>query len=128
MFRCLAVLFVATILTLGVSSSANAAEADAKWTKCNVGKYKAHQIDKIVVVVGYGHHPTGGFKVKFRLLPIDIDPPQYELLHQKPGGFTIQVITPFTALAHFKATRPIKSIIVHDANGKHKVVVEQAKK
>ena len=128
MSRWIGSLVVALAVVICLSPTVNAQKAGGKWTKCKTGKYQAHQIGKLVVVVGYGHHNSGGYKVKFRLLPIDIDPPEYELLHQKPGGFAIQAITPFATLTHFKAARRLKTIIVHDANGRHKVAVKQAGK
>ena len=54
-------------------------------------------------------------------MPNKIYPPQFEFLEQKPSGFTLQVITPFAEITHFKAYGIVKSVVIHDGNGKHTV-------
>lgn len=97
------------------------------WTRCKEAKYSAHQIDRFVVVVGFGIHRTGGYKTKFRQLPQKIFPPQFEFLHQKPTGIVTQVLTPFSELTYFRAAGKVKSVVIFDGNGRHTVPVRQTK-
>ncbi len=89
------------------------------------GKYYAQQVPGAVIVFGAGAHPTSGYQVFFEELPIDVFPPQFRLMHIKPGGPAAQAITPFAVYTRFKATEKVEQVIVHDANGCHKVPVEQ---
>lgn len=94
---------------------------------CKNAKYSAKQADGKVTIVAKGENPTSGYKVAFEQLPIDIFPPQHRLVCVKPGGIVLQVITPFEVTTSFKSKAAIKQIIVHDANGQHKVPVQQPK-
>ena len=118
---------VAALVVLAGSFAAAEEKDKGKWDRCGEAKYHAIQADGMVIIVAYGKHRTGGYQVKLRRLPIEPFPPQFELLHKKPEGAAIQVITPFVVVSHFRATRDIKSFVVHDAKGKHKVAVTQIK-
>lgn len=98
---------------------------EAEWTRCDHARYKAYQFDESVVLVAFGTHPTAGFQAKFRQLPIEIYPPQFEFVEQKPDGIVAQVITPFAEVAHFQASDKIKSVVVQDAKGKQTIDVVQ---
>lgn len=98
--------------------------AAEKWTRCKHNpKYKAKQIGATVIIVAFGAHPTSGYKTQLRQLPIEPFPPQFELVEQKPTGIVLQVITPFAEIATFQSPKPIRSVVVHDGNGKHTVKV-----
>jgi hypothetical protein len=52
-------------------------------------------------------------------------PPEFQLLHIAPTGLTAQVVTPFLVYTQFPAEQMVERVIVHDANGRHEVDVEQ---
>jgi hypothetical protein len=104
------------------------AQAQNQWTRCkHNARFKAEQIGGQVVIVAFGNHPTSGYKSKLRKLPIEIYPPQFEIVEQKPNGIVLQVLTPFAEFAIFKAPRSIPSIVIYDGNGKHTVKVTSKK-
>lgn len=88
--------------------------------------YRATQVPGEVIIFAEGIHPTSGYKVFFELSPIDIFPPEFILWHVKPSGIVLPVLTPFMEYTSFKAADKIDAVFVHDANGRHKVPVEQA--
>ena len=112
---------LATAAALLSASVGSAADRDAKWTRGEHAHYKIQQFGDSVVLVAYGTHPTAGYQARLRRLPIEIYPPEFEFLEQKPGGFSAQVITPFAEIAHFKASGIVKSVVIHDAKGKRAV-------
>jgi hypothetical protein len=120
----------AMLLVLLAAATSVAADENGKgkWSRCKQARYRAKRVGDHVVLVAFGTHPTSGYKAKFRQLPIEIYPPQFEFLEQKPGGITLQVLTPFAEIASFKAAGKVKAVIVHDGNGKHTVKVEAAAK
>jgi hypothetical protein len=87
--------------------------------------YRAQQVPGAVLIFAEGIHPTSGYQVFFEQSLIDIFPPQFILWHVKPSGIVLDVLTPFFVYTSFKATDKIDAVIVHDANGKHEVKVEQ---
>lgn len=77
-----------------------------------------------VTVTATGSHPTSGFKVRLGQTPIAVFPPEFVLNHERPTGITNPVVTPFTVSASFKsAEKPTSPVVVHDAKGKHTVVI-----
>jgi hypothetical protein len=88
-------------------------------------KYRANQVPGAVVIIAEGTHGSPGYEVFFEQLPIDIFPPQFRLLHRRPSGLSIQLETPFVAVAHFNAPQPVESVTVHDAGGSRQVSVDQ---
>lgn len=97
---------------------------DAKAVLCSA-TYSAQQVPGAVIIFAAGVHPTPGYKTYFEELPITVFPPQHRLMHVKPKGMVAQVITPFMVETSFPAEDKIDEVIVHDANGEHKVPVEQ---
>lgn len=89
------------------------------------GKYSAQQVPGMVLIFGFGAHPTSGFSTFFGELPITIYPPEFRLMHIKPAGSAAQVITPFLVHTHFNADDKIERIFITDADGRHEVPVEQ---
>lgn len=87
--------------------------------------YRAEQIPGAVLIFANGVHPTSGYAVFFEKLPIDVFPPEFSLWHVKPSGIVLDVITPFTKYTSFTTKQKIDTVVVHDANGKHEVNVEQ---
>ena len=90
-----------------------------------VGKYSAQQVPGAVLIFATGAHSTAGYKVLFEELPIDVYPPEFRLVHEKPAGQAAQVVTPFSVNASFRAAKKIDQVYVHDAKGRHAVKVEQ---
>jgi hypothetical protein len=101
------------------------AVASPKPELCKNAKYRAVQKDGKVTLFATGEHPTSGWKVAFEQLPIEIFPPQYRLVCLQPTGIVAQVVTPFEVSRSFKASDPVKQVVVHDAKGKHEVPVKQ---
>lgn len=87
--------------------------------------YRAQQVPSEIITFAEGIHPTSGYKVFFEQSPIDVFPPEFILWHVKPSGIVLPVITPFWLYTSFKASEKIDAVFVHDANGRHKVPVEQ---
>lgn len=87
--------------------------------------YRAQQVPGAVFIFAEGFHPTSGYHVFFEQSPIDIFPPEFILWHVKPSGIVLQVITPFFVYTSFNAPSKIDAVVVHDANGRHEVPVEQ---
>ncbi len=99
-------------------------DTDGKPELCKHAKFRAEKVDDKVVIYATGEHPTGGWKVSFEQLPIEIFPPQYRLVCIRPTGIVTQVITPFEVKTSFKSGADVKEVIVHDGEGRHKVPVE----
>lgn len=87
--------------------------------------YRAQQVPGAVLIFADGIHPTSGYTVFFELSPIDVFPPEFILWHVKPSGIVLPVITPFTEYTSFQTSNKVEVVTVHDADGKHKVPVEQ---
>jgi hypothetical protein len=87
--------------------------------------YRAQQVPGAVLIFADGIHPTSGYVTFFEQSPLDIFPPEFLLWHVRPTGFVLEVLTPFTEHTMFKAAEEIKTVVVHDANGRHEVPVEQ---
>lgn len=122
----LSTMFLGTMFLSTMSLSAGVKIVGDPWVLSNSAKYKALQIDDVVVVIAYGNHISTGYKVMLRKRPEEIYPPMFDLVHTEPGGLNAQVITPFAALGHFKASTQVKQILVIDAQGKHAIPVKQA--
>jgi hypothetical protein len=90
------------------------------------GTYIAEQVPGTVLIHAHGFHLTSGYRVFFEKSPLTISPPQYTLWHVEPSGPVLEVITPFSVSTSFTATEEVATVIIHDANGKNTVPVEQA--
>jgi hypothetical protein len=97
----------------------------AKLELC-VGSYHAEQIGHTIILTATGAHPTTGYEVFLQQSPIDVFPPEFSLWHKTPSGIVLQVVTPYSESIHFISAVTIKQVVVHDANGRHTVSVEQA--
>ena len=117
----------AKVATFGLAASLAtfglADDDSAGWVRSQSGRYKAQQIGTTVVVVAFGSHPTAGFRTKLRRLPIEIFPPQFELLERQPDGLAAQAITSFAEIGHFAAASAVSAVVVHDGHGQHSVKV-----
>ncbi len=91
---------------------------------CNAW-YLAQQVAGSVVIIAFGRHSTSGYEVHFRDTPIAVFPPEHRLVHIAPDGPTAQVETDFVVHTSFPASEPVKSVVVHDASGRHEIKVEQ---
>ena len=107
----------------GTKSLTADARDEAKWELCN-GKYSAQQFPGTVLITASGVHEQSGYKTSLVELPLDIFPPQFQLMHVKPK-ISSTVITPFSVTQQFKALDIIQEIIVFDKAGRHVVPVEQ---
>ena len=122
------VMNAALLLSAACCQDGLAADETAKTLKaepCGDAKFTAQQVPGRVIIIATGTHPTGGYQVFFQRLPIRIWPPEHRLWHVAPTGPATTAITPFVAIADFAAADTLDTIIVHDANGSHKVKVEQ---
>lgn len=120
------------IEVIGASSSLkiDVPEKSAEATKevCNERgdvRYRANQVPGAVILIAEGTHGSPGFEVFFRQSNIDIFPPEFILYHRLPEGFVIQVETPFVTSTQFQAAGKVESVTVHDAQGEHRVKVDQ---
>jgi len=84
-------------------------------------EYRGFQKQGVVTVVAYGSHDTSGYKVMLQQKPIKIYPPQYYLVHERPTGIALPMVTPFVVSAHFRSTETITKVVVEDARGCHDV-------
>lgn len=107
-----------------VYSTERAKDSSANVELC-AGNYTAQQVPGSVIVFATGLHPTAGYQTFFDELPITVYPPEFRLMHIKPTGPAAQVITPFHVYTSFPAEEKVDRVIIHDANGKHEVSVEQ---
>lgn len=110
------------------SSSANATSiADNAAGNSDLGRasYRAEQARDAVIIFAFGWNPTPGYTNFFEQSPIDVFPPEFIFRSIPPGGFVPQVLTPFAIWVMFGANEPVKTVTVHDADGPHKVPVEQ---
>ena len=87
--------------------------------------YSAEQVPGVVLIHAHGFHPTSGYQVFFEQSMLTIFPPEFLLWHIKPSGPVLEVITPFSVSTSFRADKPVEAVVVHDADGKHRVEVEQ---
>ena len=94
---------------------------------CSKATYSAKRIDGKVVISAEGKHRTSGWKVAFEQLPIRIFPPQFRLVCFPPQEAAAQVVTPFRTDVSFATNQAVRQVIVHDAEGQHKVPVREAK-
>jgi hypothetical protein len=77
-----------------------------------------------IFVTAQGVHPTSGYEVSFHTGPMDVYPPQFSLWHLKTSGPVLDVLTPFTKFTAFDVKGEVKSVVVVDATGSHKVTVK----
>lgn len=116
------------IEVVGASSTKQIDIADERVELCNQRgdvTYRANQVPGAVIIIAEGKHGSPGYDVFFEQSAIDIFPPQFILKHRKPDGIVIQLETPFYAVTLFKVTGKIEEVIVHDAQGQHKIIVDQ---
>jgi len=97
------------------------------WELAPVAKYSASQTPGEVIIKAIGEHPSSNYEAKLFQSPLRIWPPQYLLGRHKTGDMGAQVITPFEAMASFKATEKVKQIRITDGGGAHDVTVDQAR-
>ena len=90
--------------------------------------YRAEQAQDTVIIFAFGWHPTPGYTDFFEQSPIDVFPPEFIFRSIPPGGFWPQVLTPFAIWVAFGASEPVKTVTVHDADGRHEITVEQMSK
>lgn len=90
--------------------------------------YRAEQARDAVIIFAFGWHPTPGYTDFFEQSMIDIFPPEFIFHSIPPYGIVPQVLTPFAIWVMFGATEPIKTVTVHDADGRHEIPVEQMPK
>lgn len=81
--------------------------------------------DYSAMITAQGWHPTTGYKVFFEELT-QFYPPEFKLLHIKPGGVVSQIPIPFAVQTYFAACNRLQTVAVHDANGRHDLPVKQA--
>jgi hypothetical protein len=89
------------------------------------GAYLAQQVAGSVLIIAFGKHETSGYKVRFRDTPIAVFPPEFVLAHTAPSGPSADAETEFVVYTTFPSSNPVKSVVVHDAVGKHTIKVEQ---
>ena len=107
------------------STSTTIAEMGPGGSQLGRASYRAEQARDTVIIFAMGWHPTPGYIDFFEQSPIDIFPPEFILRTIPPTGMVLQVLTPFAIWVMFGASEPIKTVTVHDADGAHKVQVEQ---
>lgn len=107
------------------SASTTIAEIGPGGSQLGRASYRAEQARDTVIIFAMGWHPTPGYIDFFEQSPIDIFPPEFILRTIPPTGMVLQVLTPFAIWVMFGASEPIKTVTVHDADGAHKVQVEQ---
>jgi len=90
-----------------------------------VATYRAEWANKVVTVTASGNNPTPGWKNVLTVLPIDVYPPEFRFTQTPPGGLVPQLVTPFSVSTSAAAPTPIDHVFVIDANGRHRVAVEQ---
>lgn len=112
------------------TSTSSKSVADEIAGSGNLGRanYRAEQARDAVIVFAFGWHPTPGYIDFFEQSPIDIFPPEFIFRSIPPGWIVPQVITPFAIWVMFGASEPVKTVTVHDADGRHEVPVEQMPK
>ncbi len=87
--------------------------------------YRAEQARDAVIIFAFGWHPTPAYTDFFEQSMIEIFPPEF-IFHSIPPGWMVpQVLTPFSIWVMFGASEPIKTVTVHDADGEHRIDVEQ---
>jgi hypothetical protein len=107
-----------------LSSGGGGATGPAGGDPCDhVIEYRAEQNLHDVIIHAEGVNPTTGWKQWFVMSPLDIWPPQFEVLHEAPeiGG---DAFTPFYIHTSFPARERVEEVTVHDARGEHRVKVE----
>lgn len=93
-------------------------------TLCSAS-YRAQQVPDAIFIFADGIHPTSGYHAFFEQSPIDVFPPEFILWHVAPSGIVLDVLTPFTTYTSFQSGGKIERVVVHDADGRHDVDVEQ---
>lgn len=107
------------------SASTTIAETGPGGSQLGRASYRAEQVRDTVIIFAMGWHPTPGYVDFFEQSPIEIFPPEFILRTIPPSGMVPQVLTPFAIWVAFGASEPIKSVTVHDADGAHRIEVEQ---
>ena len=87
--------------------------------------YRAEQTPDKVVIYATGVHTEAGYKVSFERVGITIFPPQFSFMHEAPSGPANESKSPFTHTTSFETDKKVESIIIYDADGRHKIPVSQ---
>jgi hypothetical protein len=77
-----------------------------------------------IFITAQGVHPTSGYEVMFHRSPLDVYPPEFSLWHLKSSNTVLDVLTPFTKFTAFDEQKPVASVLVVDATGRHHVTVK----
>ena len=107
------------------SASTTVTETGPGGSELGRASYRAEQIRDTVIIYAMGWHPTPGYVDFFEQSAINIFPPEFILRTIPPSGMVLQVLTPFAIWVMFGASKPIKTVTVHDADGAHDIAVEQ---
>jgi hypothetical protein len=108
------------------STTTPIAETGAGGSQLGRASYRAEQARDTVIIFATGWHPTPGYVDFFEQSAIDVFPPEFILRTIPPTGIVLPVLTPFAIWVMFGASEPIKTVTVHDADGAHKIQVEQS--
>jgi hypothetical protein len=87
-------------------------------------RIRAFRVGRYVLIVAEGDLPNPGYEVDIELSPIDIFPPQYDLLRRQRPGFWPQVIVPYRygEVVLFPADQP--TVTVQHADGLDEVEIQ----
>ena len=75
-------------------------------------------------IVAIGNTPTPCWDVQVLLSPIDIHPPQYEVIGCDKGSVCPQQQTPYSAVGRFQYPANVESVKVHCADGVQELPIE----
>ena len=87
-------------------------------------EYRGFQKQGVITVVAYGSHDTSGYKVSLQQQSIKTFPPRFYLLHERPTGISLPVVTPFVVSTHFRSSEIVSTVMIEDAEGCHEVLIE----
>ncbi len=88
--------------------------------------YRAEQTPDKVVIHATGVHYEAGNKVSFERVGVTIFPPQFSFMHEPPPEPAIKSESPYTHTTSFETDKKVESVIIYDADGRHKIPVSQA--
>ena len=93
--------------------------------KMSRAAYRAEQSPDKVVIYATGMRYEAGYKVSFERVGITIFPPQFSFMHEAPSGPANESKSPFTHTTSFETDKKVDSVIIYDADGRHKIPVSQ---
>jgi hypothetical protein len=97
-------------------------------TRCELARRTSVQAVRVsggVLIVAHGEAPTADYRIELEQNPLPVDPPEFFLTQCGAPGSWPEAVTPYTVYELFSLAAVPGRIVVHHAEGRDDVQIEQ---